>query len=227
MKRTILTVVFVILLSASIYFLLSTKYSDKNVVLNKEDTVTFTGKISSVKFEACNVSVTSTDGNTYIVGKLSSLGGSENNCIKNPEFSISESGQYLIFEDISGGIDLAIKIFSTETKVLDTLDVLGTSSLLAAEFLYNDKLVIYNGYKGIPDEQWVNVYDIPKIYQDYKNNVTEYGYLEFNDSTLKRLEIKPENASYFEITSDREKLTIYGGTPSSPTIRGSFKIEEL
>lgn len=227
MKRTILTALFVILLSTSVYFLLSSRQGSGNKTLDKNNSAIFAGKISSVKFENCTVSVISTDGNTYIVGKLSSLGGSENNCIKNPEFSISESRQYLIFEDVSGGIDLALKIFSTETKVVNTLNILGTSSLLKTKFLYNDKLVIYSGYKDAPPEQWVNIYDIPEIYNNYKSNVSKYGYLELNDASVKKLDITPATGSYFELISDKDTLTIYGGTQSSPTIRGSFKISEL
>ena len=105
----------------------------------------------------------------------------------------------------------------------------GTSSLLALEFLDDDKVAILSGYPDIPKEQWLNVYDIPALYSNYPNSVNEYNYFDWYvlQENKVELSVTPTEGDYFHMERSSAELVLYGGTSDEPVLRDSYPIKEL
>jgi hypothetical protein len=184
--------------------------------------------MQSVSFENCDIAITTSTGEKKIAGQLATSGSEQIDCILNPKHQISTSGKYLIFEDVSGGVDLWIRVYSIEAEQINTLGVLGTSSLLDLEFLDNDQVALLAGYPDIPNEQNLVIYDLPKLYKDYPNNLDEYGYFMYNlEASKKTLPIRPLAGNHFDLTKDSERLYLYGGDTNNPVKRNEFLLRDL
>lgn len=156
-----------------------TETSTENINQNKKyelDKIEFDGLISEAEMVDCDIFIKSTNGNDYRIFGLESLGGTEKNCIKNPHYAISKSGDFFVFENVSGGVDTVIQIFSTKTKVVNTLFVLGPSVYLT-EIIFLENNVLETRTKNVDSQEEVSSkYDIDKLYSNFPNNVNEYGY---------------------------------------------------
>lgn len=201
--------------------------SKTNDVIKSE--ITFEGLIKSARFEKCSIVLTSSNGKDYTIGKI--LGGGEDGtvCLAEPKYEISDSGKFFVFEDLSGGVDLWVRIFSVKTKTIDTLGVWGTSWLLDLEFLPNDKLAILSGYPEIPQEQWLSVINLPALYEKYPDTIDEHGYFKYDilNENSKDLDIIETQGGYFKLLKDKNNLILYGGTETNPVVRGTFPIDTL
>lgn len=180
-----------------------------------------TATIKTVAFNKCDIIITDSEGNTSKIGTFNEA------CLRNPSFIISDSRKYMIFQDVSGGVDSEIRIYSIEQNAINTLDIFGTSLILDMEFIVNDKALILNGYPDIPDEQWLISYDIPALYQDYQTNVDKYGNLWAAGKYEKRLPIRPVEGNYFDIVEMGKKVSVFGGEQQKPILRGEFEIKDL
>lgn len=178
--------------------------------------------IESVYFKDCTIFV-KTLTKEFPIGKLEDSGGDSPKCIANPKYEISKSGKYLIYEDISGGVDLAIKIYSLDINKTNTFAVWGTSSLLDIEFLKDDRLILWSGYPDIPAEQYAAIYDLKSLYENYNSNVDENGYLKIEDYK-NIIALTPAEGKYFKIDVKGNKAYLYGGTPGNHILRGEFEI---
>ncbi len=183
------------------------------------------GKITSASFENCKVSITDTSGERYFIGRVTGDDIPTKKCTKTPRFAISDSGKYMVFEDVSGGVDLWIRIYSIEKNKINTLAVWGTSSLLDIEFLANDKLMLFSGHAEIPDEQGIGLFDIPAIYTNY-SLISDTDYLE-TDKYESDLDVRDVSGDFFDIVEIGNKVNVFGGTKSRPILRAEFNISDL
>src|SRR3989344_5453016 len=141
------------------------KFLDRDVELINEASIT----------DKCEVKIV-TNKKTYV--EKTGYSGISISCNNKEErlkgLEISPSKKYAAFQDISGGIDSMVKIFSAEYKRAFQLYVYGTSIIYGVEFLPEDKLLVLNGY---PQEPYLTVYDIEKLFADYPNDIdTTYWY---------------------------------------------------
>lgn len=155
------------------------------------------------------------------------------------EFSIvlpSPSGQIVAFEDLSEGIDSWLKIYSAKHKSTIGVEVLGTSSILGMTFLPDDRLAVLHGY-GLTGEQWLRVYDLPKLIAEYPENAEnnaetvnqntagqnpESKISSFSEATVSQatsmLDLPPIKGNYQYIQLDGKELKLFGseGVKSKP-----------
>lgn len=240
MKRLFLLLITLICIGFTVFYLLSTykksliprnekvsQESKTGEVINKKRA--FEGLIKKVKFDNCEIEILSSDGKNYVIGEISGGGKDGTVCLTEPKYQISDSGKYLVFEDLSGGVDLWVRVFSVTTKTIDTLAVWGTSWLLDLEFLPNDKLAILSGYPEIPQEQWLSVINLPALYEKYPDTIDDNGYFKYdilNDNS-KELDILETQGDYFMLFREGNSLILHGGNENDPVVRGTFQIDTL
>lgn len=180
-----------------------------------------TATIKTVAFNECDIIITDSESNSSKVGALN------NPCSDNPKFIISDSRKYLAFEDKTDTNKLEIRIYSIEHGAINSLAVLGTSSVLDMEFISEDKMVILYGNPSSKDEQYISSFNIPALYQNYRNNVDKYGNLWAAGKYEKRLPITPIEGDYFDIVEMGKKVSIFGGEQQRPILRSEFDIKDL
>jgi hypothetical protein len=132
----------------------------------------------------CKITVASSEKNYEVATGLA--GGMSFKCIPSSIGKISPSGKFLAYEDVSGGIDSVMALFTIEYGRNVTLGVWGTSTIMDYIFLPDDRFITINGYPDIFDEQWLSVFELPKIFSDFSNNFNEeYFYLSPSNPTYK------------------------------------------
>ncbi|HAI62767.1 MAG: hypothetical protein UU64_C0003G0073 [candidate division WWE3 bacterium GW2011_GWF2_41_45] len=183
------------------------------------------GKITSASFEDCKVSITDISGERYFIGKLSTKADSAKTCAKGSRFTISDSGKYLVFEDLSGGVDLWIRIYSIDKNIINTLAVWGTNNLLDIEFLSNDKLMLFSGHSDIPDEQQLKLFDVPGIYANY-SLISDTNRLR-TDKYEGNLDVRNVSGDFFDVVEIGDKVSVFGGTKLRPILRAEFSVSDL
>ncbi len=140
--------------------------------------------ISAYLDKNCKITVTSSEKDYELVTGLA--GGMNFKCKPLTIGETSPSGKYLAYEDVSGGIDSVMALFSLDYGRSVTLGVWGTSTIMDYTFLPDDKLIAINGYPDIFDEQWLSVFELPKIFSDFSNNFNEeYYYFSPSNPTYK------------------------------------------
>ncbi len=121
---------------------------------------------------------------------------------------ISPSGKFLAYEDISGGVDSMVWIYSLEVNARLQLDVLGTSTIKDMLFDKNDRLIVLNGYEK---EMSFRVYDIPNLFKGYPDNVdTRYNiFLGSDFIKFTKTHILPTGYDFNRLRVDDALLYIY------------------
>jgi hypothetical protein len=186
-------------------------------------------KIISAKFVDCEIKINTEEGITKTIGHycMDDVVNYTNGGTTAPRYILSDSGKYLLYTDISGGVDTALRIYSFQRDHISTFVVWGTSSVLDMVFLPTDKVAILFGYPNIPEEQTLGIYDIPAIYGNFSEAVDpENDYLKLEKYT-KTMHIAQVKGDYFDLVISDEKLTLYGGFKTTPVIRGVFDLYSL
>ena len=81
--------------------------------------------------------------------------------------SISPSGQFLAYQDVSGGVDSMVGIYWVKDNSNFVLGIYGTAQIFDFLFLPDDKLAVLYGYKGIYDQQYLVTYDVAGLFKTY------------------------------------------------------------
>ncbi len=120
-------------------------------------------KIIDANFtQDCSIVIKTSQSNIRLI---TGFGQSKNSrCYQFAYIRTSPSGQFVAFQDLSGGIDSKISLYSLERKSTFGLGVYGTSNVFGLEFLPNDKLAVLTGYKDTTTpEESLTIFDIPTI----------------------------------------------------------------
>jgi hypothetical protein len=122
--------------------------------------------------------------------------------------TVSPSGNFLAYEDISGGVDSMVWIYSLEEDARLQLDVLGTSAIKDILFDKDDRLIVLNGYD---EEMSFRVYDIPGLFKGYPGNVdTRYNiFLDGDFMKYTKTHILPKGYDFNRLKVDEDLLYIY------------------
>lgn len=84
-------------------------------------------------------------------------------CEKYTVSSLSPSGNYVAFEDLSSsGIDAVVSLYEISNDRVYTLDDFGTESVLDMVFLPNNRLLVLYS-QGISGKQNLRLYDVPNL----------------------------------------------------------------
>lgn len=186
-------------------------------------------QISSVKIASSEYSlrVTTTSGDHLI--DINGLGIKNPPCLQNPKYRISDSKTYMAFQDISGGIDSMIRIYSAQQNEAVQLDVYGTSSIFDFVFLPGDYLAVMSGYPNILEEQYLTIYNIPGLYKNYPAGLhPEYkAFTTALNGNKRSVEIPTltERVNNFRVTNDR--LEILGVPANGPKILARLPLNEI
>ena len=140
--------------------------------------------VSAYIDEDCKITITSSEKDYEVSTGLA--GGMNFKCTPSAIGNISPSGKFLAYEDVDGGIDSDMALFTLDYGKRVTLGVWGTSTIMDYIFLPDDKFVAINGYPDIFNEQWLSLFDLPSIFSDFSNNFNdEYYYLMPSNPTYK------------------------------------------
>ncbi|GIW69638.1 MAG: hypothetical protein KatS3mg101_0385 [Patescibacteria group bacterium] len=182
--------------------------------------------INNVTFEKCTIIITDNKGNRKKIGEMHTPADKKQTCLTDTKFIVSDSRKYLMFEDVSNGQDLELRIYSIDKNKLDSFYTWKNVRILDMEFLQNDKVLIFIGQPELPDEQQLSLYNIPALYADYENNVDKYGNL-WSHKFETKLPITPSSGNYIDIVEIGKKVSIFGGTINKPVLRAEFNISDL
>lgn len=147
-------------------------------------TSTLSEKINSAYLhENCKIIVTSGEKDYEVATGLA--GGMNFKCKPSTIGKISPSGKYLAYEDMSGGIDSVLALFTVDYGRSVTLGVWGSSTIMDYTFLPDDKLIAINGYPDVFNEQWLSLFHLSKIFDNFSDNFNEEYYLMPSNPTYK------------------------------------------
>ncbi|MFV1917336.1 MAG: hypothetical protein ACC618_02550 [Patescibacteria group bacterium] len=157
------------------------------------------------------------------------LGVETSRCSRNTRSVISPLGQFVVFEDISGGLDTTLRVYSLNHNDTVQLDVFGTSSIFDFAFLAGNRLGALYGYKDIYDEQFLRIYDITGLFRNYPGNVhKKYHYfVNMDPFYIKTITLSNVGKNYSSLSVSEEKLKIFGeaGTETKPL--KEYNIEDI
>lgn len=204
---------FPIIISASIIFIVAFALLFGNKINSSTNYKETTGKptpekiVSSEITYDCKIKLTTNQKELYLP---TNFDPKNSKCYQFVLNEVSPSGKYAAFEDVSGGLDSAIKLYSLELNDTFQLDVLGTSNIGDMVYLPNDSLVVLNGYVG---EMYIRIYDIEGLFKEYPNNIDkQYKYF-YGSSFTKYPKVinLPSDGKYYHTLSFTDgKLKIYG-----------------
>lgn len=175
----------------------------------------------------CDIFIETKTGFSKKIATLQTTQDSQKKCSQNIKIDISYSGKYLAFEDILGGIDSVLKLYSIDLDQTTILEVLGTSDIFDFVFTVNDKLALVSGYRDKFDEQWLNVYDINSLYSNYSQNLlsSEGLYEDYFDTTnfKEKLELENIGKNYIGLDIEGNTLVVYSENSTTPS--ATFEIK--
>ena len=118
---------------------------------------------SEITVDACKIKVKTTKSELFLNTNFLEY-NPQTKCYQFVLNRVSQSGEYVVFQYISGGVDSMLKVYSLEHNKTIQLDVFGTSDIFDISFLPDDRLVALYGYKGIYNEQYLKVFDISGLF---------------------------------------------------------------
>jgi len=200
--------------------------SSPTLTPTKEQT---TEKITSseITVEACRIKVKTTKREIFLNTNFLEF-NPQTKCYQFVLNRVSPSGKYVVYQDISGGIDSMLRVYSLEHNDTIQLDVFGTSDIFDISFLPDDKLIALYGYKGISKEQYLKVFDLSGLFAAYPSNIDkQYKY--FTDLTQysKNITLPDIGKDYFSLSVSSDKINIYGtGGVNAGTLK-EYTFDEL
>lgn len=125
--------------------------------------------------------------------------------------AVSSSGRYLAYQDISGGVDSVVEVYSVDKGKSVRLDVLGTSQIFDMEFGSGERLFVLNGYEGIYDEQYLIAYDVGGLFSEYPENVRIDGnYFTNVKRYLEQFSLPEKGENYREVKLENGLVKLFG-----------------
>lgn len=125
--------------------------------------------------------------------------------------TVSGSDRFLAFEDLSGGVDRTVEVYSVDKKDAVRLEVLGTSRIMDMKFGGGDVLLILHGYPDVYDRQFLARYDVAGLFSEYPENVRLDGGYFANVKLRKQVtSLPPKGENYARIEVGEKGVELYG-----------------
>lgn len=177
---------------------------------------------SEVTLEGCKIKVTTNKREIFL--NTSFLESNpQTKCYQFVLNLVSPSGKYVVFQDISGGLDSQIRVYSLGHNKDIALDVLGSSTIKYMGFLPDDRLAAINGYFGYFGKewlgQWLRIYDIPSLFNSYPDTVdSQYNYFKLSDDNLAVVDLPDKGTDYASFSVDGRTIKLFGPGDSGTVI---------
>lgn len=182
---------------------------------------------SEVTVKGCKIKANTTKGEIFLDTNFLEF-NPQTRCYQFVLNRVSPSGKYVVFQDISGGIDSMLRIYSLEHNDTIQLDVFGTSDIFDISFLPDDKLISLYGYKGIYKEQYLKVFDLSGLFIAYPSNIDkQYKYFTNLAQYSKNITLPDIGKDYFSLSVSGGKLKIYGTGGVNAGILKEYSFDEL
>ena len=182
---------------------------------------------SEVTVEGCQIKITTTQGETFLDTNFLEF-NPQTKCYQFVMNIVSSSGKYLVFQDISGGVDSMLKVYSIEYNDTVQLDVFGTSNIFDIFFLPDDTLVSLYGYNGLYNEQYLKVFNLPELFATYPSNIEkQYKYFTNLAQYSKIINLPDIGKDYYSLSIAGDKLQILGTAGTSTGIFKEYSFDEL
>lgn len=212
-------VVLVLIFGVAVFVQISLKSgSSANKIISSEVTV-----------EGCKIKVVTDKGELFLETEIGKI-YPESKCYQFLQNITSPSGRFVVFEDLSGGLDTQLRVYTLRNKNNQShnLEVLGTSRIFSLLFIDSDKLAVLSGYEGMYSEQALFVYDLPGLYKNYPANLGQGVDLFTNVNQYKKIQtLEDIGKDYASMAVSEGKLKIYGTPGIGSEVLKEFDINEL
>lgn len=196
----------------------STNNTETNLVEKQKDTSSGEKMLSSEVTYDCKIRVKTDKGREfYLNTAYESVDPNKSKCYQFLLNKISPSGNFLVYQSISGGLDSQLIVYSVINRNNEghNIGVFGSATIKDIGFLPGDKLVALTGIPG--DFQTWSLFrlDLMKLYKDYpdnygKDNADMFTYTD--ESVEKRTPLLNKNKDYngFTIGTDKVRVDTVG-----------------
>lgn len=182
---------------------------------------------SEVTVEGCKIKVNTTKDEVFLDTNFLEF-NPQTKCHQFVLNRVSPSGKYVVFQDISGGVDSMLQVYSLEHDEVVQLDVFGTSDIFDISFLPDDKLIALYGYKGIYKEQYLKVFNLSGLFLAYPSNIDkQYKYFTNLAQNSKNITLPDIGKDYFSLLVSGGKLKIYGTGGVNAGVLKEYSFDEL
>ncbi len=208
-------------------FYITTRFSRRpSLTFPQEQPSTAEEKIiaSEATVDECRVKVTTTNKEFYLDTDIDP----KVRCYQYLLNEVSPSGKFVVFEDLSGGVDSILRVYWLAGDDTIRLDFFGTSKIFDIRFLPDDKLVVLYGYKGVYNEQYLKIFDLSGLFKNYPDNIHQQ-YKIFTDLSQhsKKIVLPPIGKDYFSLGVIGGKLKIYGTQGINAGALGEYEVGDL
>lgn len=168
----------VIFITFPLFFLYVGLRFNPNISLVKENAKNMSGITAESSFITydCQINIDLSNGQTIYVdtGYVDDSIASAKLCYQFVNNLPSPSGKMVVFNDISGGIDSKLSLYSVDNSKVYTVGNWGTSDLVDFAWTNDDRLAVLYGWKQEPESYHLSLYDL----SDWDSlQFDEYGYL--------------------------------------------------
>ncbi|MBI4058425.1 hypothetical protein HY408_01525 [Candidatus Gottesmanbacteria bacterium] len=169
--------------------------------------------VSSEVTDRCQIRITTNQGREFYLNTAYETTDTNNSrCYQFLLNKISPSGDFLVYQDISGGVDSQLSVYTILNRNNEghNLRVFGSATIKEIEFLPDDKLVALIGIAG--DSQTWSLFsmDLAKLYEEYPKNYGKDNINLFTDTQsvekLTNLPDKKKDYNWFTISFDTVRV---------------------
>jgi len=182
---------------------------------------------SEVTVEGCRIKVDTTKGKVFLNTNFLEF-NPQTKCYQFVLNSVSPSGKYVVFQDIAGGGDSMLRVYSLEYNDVIQLDVFGTSDIFDISFLPDDRLIALYGHKGLYKEQYLKVFDLPGLFIAYPSDIDkQYKYFTNLVQYSKNITLPDVGKDYFSLLVSDGKLKICRTSGLDAGVLKEYSFDEL
>lgn len=168
----------------------------------------------------------------------SNLYSDNSKCANSSSFyvGVSPNGKFLAYEDLSGGVDPQVRLYSldkTKRFMGDVVVTYGPSAYLNMLFLPNGKLALVSG-DSAEEKYSINIINVEGLYTVYPNNIDEENYYFSGISDFSKIvaidtKLKhPFKLGFSKIdSSDAAEQSLIIKSSSGTNIMAAYKLSEL
>lgn len=149
-------------------------------------------------------------------------------CYQFMRSEISPSNKYIVFDDVLGGVDSALRVHSLPNNDTYMLGVYGTGEVFDFVFLDDDRVAVLSGFEGYDNDEFntrsLVIYDLGAIFNDYPESVNlENNYMD-TTGYITQLPIESNGTDYRNLMFIDGKLHVQGSAGSGAEPLDVFEI---